>query len=482
MRISRSKVLAIGSGMASLFLVRSAVAQSDPQGMLQIFADASVNWQNTIFPYAVNLFKLLAVADFAWTCITNALEKSDIQALIASIIKKLMTIGLFYALLVFAPTWFPKIIQSFVQLGGAAAGVPTPLNPSDVFKMGATIAGTLLDAAATNTSLLMSFSSSLALIFAAAIILASYVVITVHFVMAMVESYLLVGAGYIFLGFGGSRWTSSYAERYVSQVVSVGSRLMVLYLIIGLGQQFATQWLDTAKIAAVGATSNVSLTWTLASQVAIYAVIAWTVPKLVSNVIGGTLSASAGDAIAIGVAAGTAALSGAAMISGVGAPAAAAGGASAVSSVANAAGAANAAGGAASVGPAGTAAGAGVLTGGTTAAQGSSSLAKAADSSSAGVGGDGGGSSASMSRGGSATQPSPPASTGRASSASSQSSLSPAGERILQPPPPAHALAAVDARSALNKAKEAIRGVHGSLPSDGAIASGAGLSMGHAAE
>ncbi len=480
MRILRSKVLTIGSGMASLFLVRSAVAQSDPQGMLQIFADASVNWQNTIFPYAVNLFKLLAVADFAWTCITNALEKSDIQALIASIIKKLMTIGMFYALLVFAPTWFPKIIQSFVQLGGAAAGVPTPLNPSDVFKMGATIAGTLLDAAATNSSLLMSFSSSLALIFAAAIILASYVVITVHFVMAMVESYLLVGAGYIFLGFGGSRWTSSYAERYVSQVVSVGSRLMVLYLIIGLGQQFATQWLDTAKIAAVGATSNVSLTWTLASQVAIYAVIAWTVPKLVSNVIGGTLSASAGDAIAIGVAAGTAALSGAAMISGVGAPAAAAGGASAVSSVASAAGAANAAG-AASVGAAGTAAGAGMLTGGTTAASGSSTLASASGFSSPGVGGGGGG-SALTSGGGSTAQPPPPSNTGKASSTSSQSSLSPAGERIFQPPPPAHALAAVDARSTLDKAKEVIRGVHGSLPSDGAIASGAGLSIGHAAE
>ena len=77
--------------------------------MLQIFADASVNWQNTIFPFALNLFKLLAVVDFAWTYITVALEKSAFQALVAPIIKKLMTIGMFYALLVFAPTWFPKI-------------------------------------------------------------------------------------------------------------------------------------------------------------------------------------------------------------------------------------------------------------------------------------------------------------------------------------------------------------------------------------
>lgn len=406
--------------------------------MLQVFEDASVNWQNSIFPFALNLFKLLAVVDFAWTCISIALEKSDVQALVASLIKKLMTIGIFYALLVFAPTWFPKIIQSFVQIGGIASGTPTPLNPSDIFKMGATIAGTLLSAAATQTSLLTSFASSMALIFAAAVILISYVVITVHFVMAMVESYLLVGAGYIFLGFGGSRWTTPYAEKYVSQVVSIGARLMVLYLIIGLGQQFATQWLATTQIAAVGATGSLSLSWTLASQVAIYAVIAWTVPKLVSNVIGGTLSASAGDAIAMGVAAGTAALSGAAMISGVGAPAAA--GASAVSSVASAAGAANMGTGAASVGAASTAAGAGVLSGNASSV-GSSSVASAASASGHSTTPNSHGGYPSAAQTASAFQPPPPSAASKASPGLSRSSASPAGQRAPQPPPPARELA-----------------------------------------
>lgn len=476
MKISRSKVLLVISGLSSLVLVKSALAQTDPQGMLQIFADASVNWQNSIFPFALNLFKLLAVVDFAWTCISVALEKSDVQALVATLIKKLMTIGMFYSLLVFAPTWFPKIIQSFVQIGGVASGTPTPLNPSDIFKMGATIAGTLLSAAASQTSLLTSFASSMALIFAAAVILVSYVVITVHFVMAMVESYLLVGAGYIFLGFGGSRWTTPYAEKYVSQVVSIGARIMVLYLIIGLGQQFATQWLATAQIAAVGATGSLSLSWTLASQVAIYAVIAWTVPKLVSNVIGGTLSASAGDAIAMGVAAGTAALSGAAMVSGVGAPAAAAGGASAVSSVASAAGAANAGTGAASVGAASTAAGVGVLSAGNASSIGSNSLTSAASAS--GKGGMTGSHSGSPSAAqtGATFQPPPPGGASKASPGSSQSSLSPAGQTGIQPPPPARELAT--ARAA-NKAHDLIKSVHSSLPSDGAVASGTGLNIGH---
>ena len=63
---------------------------------------------------------------------------------------------------------------------------------------------------------------------------------------------------------------------------------MVLYLVIGLGQQFASQWIAAAQVAANGASANLSLSWTLAGQVAMYAMICWTLPKLASNVIGGT--------------------------------------------------------------------------------------------------------------------------------------------------------------------------------------------------
>ena len=53
--------------------------------------------------------------------------------------------------------------------------------------------------------------------------------------MALVESYVVVGAGFIFLGFGGSRWTAPYVERYIALAVAVGVKLMVLYMLIGAG-------------------------------------------------------------------------------------------------------------------------------------------------------------------------------------------------------------------------------------------------------
>jgi type IV secretion system protein TrbL len=406
---------------------------------------------------------LLAAVDFAWSCIVIGLEKSDFQALVATIIKKLMVIGIFFTLLIYGPQWFPLIIQSFVQVGGAASGTPTPLNPSDIFKMGMTIAGTLFDAASQTTALLMGFATSLSLVFAAIVIFLSYLAITVHFILAMVESYLLIGAGYIFLGFGGSRWTAPFAERYVSLIISVGTRLMVLYLVIGLGQQFATQWIAAAQVAATGATANISLAWTLAGEVAIYGLICWTVPKMVSSVIGGTIQASAGDAVAMGVAAATAAVSAVGLASGIGAPAAAASGTSAASSVSAAANAANtnAATGASAFGAVGGSSGSGGF--------GSASFPPAAASSGGGNGSTSGG-------GGSATPPPPDESPSRPGASADMYGSRP----VATPPPPEEFERKMQA--GLNKTKDLIRSAHGSLPADGSVASGPGLNIGHPAE
>jgi type IV secretion system protein TrbL len=335
----RRRSMWIRLGSAALLLLATPVfAQTDPQGILQDYATASTNWQNAIAPYAYTLFKLLAAVDFAWACIVVALEKQDMQGVVATIIKKLMTIGFFWILLAYAPQWFPLVIQSFVQVGGAGSGQATPLNPSGILSQGISIAGYLFNGASAS-NLLLSPATALALILAGLGIVLSYLVITIHFIMAMVESYIVIGAGYIFLGFGGSRWTTNYVERYVSLVVSVGARLMVLYLVIGVGQTFATQWITEAQIAATGARADISAAWNLMCQVVIYGIVCWIVPKLAGSVIGGTLSVSGGDAIGVGVAAATAAFSGAALATGIGAPAAAAAGATgAVAGAASAAG------------------------------------------------------------------------------------------------------------------------------------------------
>jgi hypothetical protein len=51
------------------------------------------------------------------------LERQELQGWIAGFLKKFMTISFFYALLINQSTWFPAIINSFVQIGQQAGGV-----------------------------------------------------------------------------------------------------------------------------------------------------------------------------------------------------------------------------------------------------------------------------------------------------------------------------------------------------------------------
>src|SRR5207244_4888485 len=96
---------------------------------------------------------------------------------------------------------------------------------------------------------LTSVATTMALVFCAVIIFIAYLAIAIQFVVAMVESYLVIGAGVIFLGFGGSRWTAAYVERYVAYAVSVGMKILVLYLLVGAGMTVSTGWIAVAENA-----------------------------------------------------------------------------------------------------------------------------------------------------------------------------------------------------------------------------------------
>jgi hypothetical protein len=76
-----------------------------------------------------------AIIEFAGSAALLVLEKSDFQGFTAGVVRRLMFIGGFYALLQFGPTWIPAIIDSFEIIGRRAAN-SGPLAPSDVFGRG----------------------------------------------------------------------------------------------------------------------------------------------------------------------------------------------------------------------------------------------------------------------------------------------------------------------------------------------------------
>ena len=305
---------------------------NSPSQIIQQYQQAQNNWLSAVFPAAQRLFFLLAVLEVTWTLTLVVLERADFHSLASTLVRKIMWIGIFYALLMSpfvsfggsGPTfWIRSIIDSFGILGQHAAGTAN-LSPSGVLTTGSNIAGNLWNAA-SNAGFFLHPGPAFALTLATFTTFLAYVIITIQYVAALVESYIVIMAGFIFLGFGGSRWTTPYVERYVGLAVSIGIKLMVLYLLIGVGMQLSGQpgppptgWMGAA--AQVAQSQQPAMTaFDIMGACVIFMALTWMSPKLISSVIGGSPAFSGGDLLSppIQVAAGGATV-GALAFAGVG--------------------------------------------------------------------------------------------------------------------------------------------------------------------
>jgi type IV secretion system protein TrbL len=294
-----------GGILAVCLLLTANVASAQPYGqapgnLLDQYRALRPAWFAAVTTAANRLFGALALVEFAWTAAVLLMERTDLQGWTAGLIKRMMFIGAFYALLVNGPVWIPAIVDSFQIIGRNAAGLAAGLSPGDVFLRGLDITNSLCSTASA-TGFFSNPAGAFALVLAGLIIFLAFVVVSVHFIMAMVESYVVVGAGFLFLGFGGSRWTAPYVERYIALAVAVGVKIMVLYLLIGGGMSLSNGW--AARAAAMSTTANPLLeALDIVGGSIVFMALCWQAPKFTASLLGGSPAFSGGDVAAVGFA------------------------------------------------------------------------------------------------------------------------------------------------------------------------------------
>lgn len=303
----------------------SAANSTAPSAILQQYANQRVTWFTNVWPYANNLFGMLALIEFAWSAAVMLLEKTDLQSWTAALVRKIMWLGAFYALLLYGRTWIPAIIDSFEMIGQNAAATG-PMSPSDVFDRGINLAGALM-ATSSSAAFFTNLGTSLTMVITGIVTALAFIAITVQFVVAMVESYIIVAAGFIFVGFGGSRWTAPYVERYIGLGVSNGVKIMLLYLLIGTGMQLSVDWMTQAQNIETNSSPAMSALEIMGASI-IFMMLCWQIPKLFAAVLGGSPALSGGDLVSSAsvlaggaVALGSAALTGGASLAAGGAAA-----------------------------------------------------------------------------------------------------------------------------------------------------------------
>lgn len=398
--------------LASILFTTDANAATnlhDPSGtytsLLDIVKNSAGNWDAKLRVYATRLFWLLASIQFVWTFFPLVFKQADFGEIVGELIRFIMVIGFFYALLLFSADWAEAVVNSFRQAGATAAGLGTTgIKPGDIFATAVDLANTVGSVETWNplTALLIALS--------ALVVLLCFAFIAAFMGLTIIESFVVINASALFMGFGASQWTREYAMAIVRYAVSVGAKLFMLTLIVGLIIDSAKAW-----AAAYSAAADDASMWTMVGLSLVCAYLAKTIPELVAGMISGS-SAGGGSSLG-GMAA--AAVAGAAA-------------AAATIATAGAAGAAGAAGGALGASGAGAAAGAagGGLGGGGLAAAINSSFAGGGGAAAAGGGASavGGGSSLGASTGGSAAAKSAGANVGGGSAAGGPSAPAPSSQ------------------------------------------------------
>jgi type IV secretion system protein TrbL len=222
-------------------------------------------------------------AVFGWDLWRN--YHGDLRQALLSTTNKILILGFFLALLMNGQTWMSDIINMFVTIGKQASGVPS-LSPSMLLLQGFKIFGTLLEQA-TKSGLMLDLATAVALILGALVICAAFLLITFQFIVTQVQTFLAIGMGYLFLAFGGSRWTANYVERYFAYSVASGVKLMVLYMLAGAAWPLTTSWIMSAQAGPLSSAS-VESCWVVMCGAVLYAGIVWFASSQVSQMFGGS--------------------------------------------------------------------------------------------------------------------------------------------------------------------------------------------------
>ncbi len=279
--------------------------------IVDVYATKAAGWESVLKGFAVHLFWMLALIELGWTGIKLAFKGADFSEVLSALFSHILFIGFFFWLVNNSPMISHAIVDSFREMAGIASsaiGGTNGIMPSNVFDAGMDIVKKI-----TNTMSIWDPGDSIMFAIAAFAILISFALMAAFLIMALVESYFVISAGVIMMGFGGSRWTKEYAVSTLRYTVSVGVKLYLAQLLIGVGQSILNDLVMQVK------TSDMSINdaWLVAGISVVFMALTKVIPDSAQ-------AYTRGDSVATGhhlagmvtTAAATGAAAGAAMISG----------------------------------------------------------------------------------------------------------------------------------------------------------------------
>lgn len=313
--LCKKRVLLLACIISILFIPEVSFAKVLLDATAISFKDGSAKWQSAIYGYASSLFWKLAVLDFTWTTIVWVKDRKEIGEILTGFVGKTISVGFFWLVLFNSSSpngWVQSIIDSFSTIGKSVAvssgadvgtldsiltqGFTLALNMYSVLYSNVGVTDVILhpiDTAERTFMIVPIFSTSI-------IVSLGFALIAGQLLVTMCESYIAIYGGIIMLGFGGSRWTSDMATSYLKFAVGTGMKLMLCYMVIGLGFNVFS--------AMIPATISLEKIWeyvlTIIPITLIYVYLVFNIPGLASSIMSGSPNMSLGGMAGAAITAG----------------------------------------------------------------------------------------------------------------------------------------------------------------------------------
>jgi P-type conjugative transfer protein TrbL len=284
--------------LIALLIAEPALAQSQNppvlDGIANQYRDAARVWRPRLIPIAQQLFMLLASIEFAVSGMVWALRRDRLDDIAAKFLLKFTLVAFLLALITSFTFWIPPIVNGFAAAGERAIGAGGTISPSGIMDIGRESSLTILNALDIGVMLsnpAMAIYGALA----ALLVALAYTAIAAQLVLVLVESYVVLGGGVLFLGFAAFRGTAVFAENLIAYTFGIGIKIFLLYLIVGLGSQIARGWIPLIQSSSFFGPASPLLQ--VVGGSIIFAVLAIRVPNAVAARLSGSSSFGIANAL-----------------------------------------------------------------------------------------------------------------------------------------------------------------------------------------
>ncbi|EBF2170962.1 P-type conjugative transfer protein TrbL [Salmonella enterica subsp. enterica serovar Newport] len=203
----------------------------------QTFTSEIDAWLPPLQKAAKYLLFTLGIIALVLKMVPLVLKGADLGDIIKELIIFILVIGLWYAIIINAKEWTDAIIDSFMKLANLANKNSMEATPVGILKQGFVVVSKIFTGSYNPITLLTQ-------VICALVIMVIYAKIAFYVLKVMLETFIVSYGGIVLLGFGALSFTSDYAKRYVTYVLSCGIKLFMALLIVGFGGNFIASFLS----------------------------------------------------------------------------------------------------------------------------------------------------------------------------------------------------------------------------------------------